>query len=190
VTVSATVADDGSGIETVQADARAFDAGTVELTDEDGDGTYDATFSVGSIPTEGEQAVSITATDRVGRTTTVETDESLIVDTTAPDIGTFFVSDDSSSWFIFFTESFQIQWETSNEHLAETTVYVNRSGVTQEMYSGRNGDKTYTDMRILALGREYTITIVAVDDAGNRACRSVTDTADGSGPPSSAYESC
>ncbi|WP_169051779.1 PKD domain-containing protein [Halorhabdus amylolytica] len=190
VTVTATVSDDVAGVDTVQADAGSFDAGTVELTDGDGDGTYDGTFSVGGTPEEGAQAVSITATDRVGRGAT-ESTESLIVDTTAPEITTFSVEDESEFWLFGFTEQYQIQWETTDDNLGATTVYVNRSEEVQESYTGSEGDETYENARLFEVsGREHTITIVAVDEAGNRACRSVTDTADGSDPPSSAYASC
>jgi hypothetical protein len=54
-------------VESVEADVSAFDAGgsdgTVDLTDEDGDDTYEATFTVGENASEGEQSAEVIATD-------------------------------------------------------------------------------------------------------------------------------
>lgn len=79
VEVSADVSDEGgSGVDTVTADVSAFgagdDEGTVTLTDEDGDDTYEETFTVGDGATEGEQTATVTATDGAGNSATPETD--------------------------------------------------------------------------------------------------------------------
>ncbi|CCQ34620.1 chitinase protein [Halorhabdus tiamatea SARL4B] len=194
VSISATVSDSFSGISTATADASSLDAGTVTLTDPDGDGIYNATISVGASPTEGSQSVTITAVDNASNTASAMTN-TLTVDITPPSITNFSVVDESEFNFIViyweFIESFGVEWETTDDHLVQTTVYVNRSGTLQDTYPGQSGDETYENTRMYETsGREHTVTIVAVDEAGNEACRTVTDTADGSDPPDSAYKSC
>jgi hypothetical protein len=71
VTVTATVTD-FDGVQTVTADASAFDAGTVTL-DDDGpnstaaDDQYSATFSVGPGASSGARSVTVSATDTTGK---------------------------------------------------------------------------------------------------------------------------
>jgi len=194
VSVTADVAEAGPGVDSVTADAGVFDAGTVALSDGDDDGTYDGSFVVGDSPKEGDQGVAITATDGAGNTDPATT-SSLTVDATAPSIETFDVSDQSEGGFYWiyweYVESFRVQWTVTDDRLVETTVWVNRSGTVQGSYTGPSGDETYENVRAYqASGRDHTITIAATDAAGNRACRTVTDTADGDDPPESAYESC
>ncbi|WEL17977.1 Pilin/Flagellin, FlaG/FlaF family [Halorhabdus sp. SVX81] len=194
VSFSVTVSDSFSGVSTVTADASSLDAGTVTLTDRDGDGIYNATTSVGTSPTEGPQSVTITAVDNASNTASAMAN-TLTVDTTPPSITNFSVADESEFNFVViyweFIESFEVEWETTDDHLAETTVYVNRSGMVQDTYTDQSGDETYNNTRTYeSSGREHTVTIVAVDEAGNEACRTVMDTADGSDPPDSAYETC
>jgi len=71
--VSAEVNDTGSGIESVEADVSALDAGTVTLTDKDGDGTYEAAFTVGGTASEGDQTATVTVTSGNGDQATAET---------------------------------------------------------------------------------------------------------------------
>ncbi len=191
VTVTADVTDAGVGVDTVTADTSAFDAGTVSLTDGDGDGTYDRTVTVGSSPTEGVQSVTVTATDTYGNSQQVTTSDTVRVDTTAPTIDTFDVTDESFSIIsIFYFEQYQVDWGVSDATALDVRVFVNRSTTTQEEYSGTSGNRQYTGGRIGFSGREHTITVIAVDDAGNRACREVVDDADGTDPDSSQYSSC
>lgn len=195
VTVVATVAETGVGVDSITADASAFDAGTVMLTDDDGDGTYSRTFVVGESPSEGEHTVTVTATDTAGNTTSVTTEETIAVDATPPTLS-FDVRDDSylGAWYGQYVEAYQIQWEASDSRagVAETTVVVNRNGETQDTYEVDSGDRGYSYERGLWVysGREHSVRLVAVDSAGNRACRTVTDTADGEDPPNSAYHPC
>ncbi|MFC7314168.1 PKD domain-containing protein [Salinirubellus salinus] len=91
VQITATVAD-ASTIATVEAYANAFDAGTVTLEDDGpnsvaSDDRYSATFTVGAAPTEGDQLVSVGATDASGNGgSQAVPSTSLTVDTTAPSI--------------------------------------------------------------------------------------------------------
>jgi hypothetical protein len=76
VTVSARASDTGgAGLSTVTVDASDLGAGTVTLTDGNGDGTYDGTFSVagGSASPDGDYALTVTATDGAGATATATT---------------------------------------------------------------------------------------------------------------------
>lgn len=194
VTVSATIESGSSDIDTVIADAGTFDAGEVNLTDGSGDGTYDATFEVGESATEGEEMVMIRVTNTVGNAVSAETDDAITVDTTPPDVASFIVTDESSMDWEFpweYVESFQTQWSVTDPNLADTSVYLNRSETTEASYSGHSGDGLYENRRAWRFsGREHTVTLVAVDAAGNRMCRTVTDTADGTDPPDSAFEDC
>ena len=56
---------DANTIDTVKANAAAYDAGTVTLTHAEGD-TYDTTMAIGANPTEGNQSVTVSATDSAG----------------------------------------------------------------------------------------------------------------------------
>ena len=69
IEVSATVTD-ASSIQSVTASAIAFDAGTVTLSDDGPNSTaadvYSARFTVGANSSEGDQLVTVTATDAAG----------------------------------------------------------------------------------------------------------------------------
>ncbi|MUV90305.1 PKD domain-containing protein [Halapricum sp. CBA1109] len=188
IRVEATVFDDGSGVDTVTADASAFDAGTLSMADPDSDGVYTTTATVGPNATEGNQSVTLTATDVAGNTATATTG-TLTVDTTPPTIATFDVVDDGQVVFLFFwAESYTVDWTATDQNLASTTVTVNRSGTTLASYTTASGSETSTQLG--SFGTEYTVRIVAVDAAGNRACRTVTDESDGTDPGDSQYSSC
>lgn len=189
VTVTADVTDDRSGVEAVTANASAFDARTVTLNDQSEDGTYNATLTVGENPTQGEQSVTVTATDVAGNSRK-ESSDSVQVDTTAPGI-TLSVNDESYIPFpLVFIERFQIEWTVTDSTSLDVRVFVNRSGTVQDNYSGISGSREYTGGRLGLSGREHTIRVITVDAAGNRACRQVVDNADGSDPNESQYESC
>jgi hypothetical protein len=65
-------------VENVEAEVSAFDAGggdgTVTLTDEDGDDTYEAAFTVGDGASKGNQSATVMATDGAGNSATAKTD--------------------------------------------------------------------------------------------------------------------
>jgi hypothetical protein len=194
VTITATVSDATTGVASVTADASALDAGTVTLTDENGDGTYERTVSVGSNPTEGDQTVTITATDGADNTASATTG-SLEVDTTAPNIETFEIEDTSEYNFIIlyweYVEEFQVRWSVTSPDLNSASVEIIRDGTIQESYSGPIGDEQYQEVRAYQTGgREHTIRITATDAAGNSVCQQVVDVADGTDPADSDYESC
>ena len=188
ITISATVSDVTSGIKSVTASASAFDAGSsIELTDDNNNETYTATVTVGSSPIEGNQSVTISVIDSSGNQNNTTTNP-LTIDTTAPQITTFDVNDQSTFGFFFWFEAYEIEWFTNDSHLSSTTVYVNRTGSMADSYTGSSGSTTYTQLGFP--DTEYTIKVVAVDEAGNRACRVVTDQSDGLGPDESQYGSC
>ena len=66
VQVSAEINETGDGIQSVEADVSAFDAGTITLNDENGDGTYEAAFTVGGTASEGDQTATVTVTEGNG----------------------------------------------------------------------------------------------------------------------------
>lgn len=188
VTVTATVADENGDVDAVTVDASAFDAGAVTLADGDGDGTHEGTFAVGASATEGDQTVTVEAVDEAGNTASVETDDAVTVDTTAPVIETFDVTDESGyTWIIFPYVSYSIDWSVSDEHLASTSVYVNDSTASdnpQDMYAGASGSEEY--QRGQSHERTYEIRLVATDEVGNKRCVEVVDEPnDGTDQPSS-----
>ncbi|MFB6093139.1 MAG: S8 family serine peptidase, partial [Haloquadratum sp.] len=74
VSVSATVTDATSGVASVTVDASPFGAGTVPLSDSDGDGTYTGAFTVdGTGLSDGPSRVTVVATDGAGNTNTANT---------------------------------------------------------------------------------------------------------------------
>ncbi|WP_162991654.1 right-handed parallel beta-helix repeat-containing protein [Halostella salina] len=85
ITVEAIVTDPESGVANVTADASAFGAGTVELTDGNDDDTYDATVAVdeGAADPDGNYSVSVTAVDGVDLSNETATN-ALVLDTTDP----------------------------------------------------------------------------------------------------------
>ncbi|QSG05494.1 PKD domain-containing protein [Halapricum desulfuricans] len=194
VTISAHVLDSISGVDNVTANASAFDAGSlIELTDDNGNGTYTATVAVGNSPTEGNQSVRINVVDNAGNQNNTTTNP-LTVDTTAPQIETFDVTDTGRERFgMYWDEQYDIKWSVSDSRHQSTTVYVNRSGIEQETYSTASGSQSYSLPFAFLFGAEdtrYEIKVVAVDEAGNRACRVVTDESDGLGPDESQYSDC
>jgi surface glycoprotein (TIGR04207 family) len=96
LTVSATVTDAGSGVDSVTADASNFGAGDLTLTDENGDDVYTATFTVGeSDPaTEGTHSLTVAATDAAGNTASGTT--SGVDVETIPSVSSVSVSDDNT----------------------------------------------------------------------------------------------
>jgi flagellin-like protein len=178
VNVSATVSDATAGVGTVTADASAFDAGTVTLTDGNGDGVYNTTFTVGQNPVEGDQTVTVTAADTAGNAGSTTTDV-IELDTTAPTISLFEINDNSEDLPFGETE-YDVQWSVSDENLETATVQL-EGGITGTIYediSEPSGDRILTGS---LSGFSYIIRIEAVDAAGNDICREITDTADGSG---------
>jgi FlaG/FlaF family flagellin (archaellin) len=178
VNVSVTVSDATAGVDTVTADASAFDAGTVTLTGGNGDGVYNTTFTVGQNPVEGDQTVTVTAVDTAGNAGSTTTGV-IEVDTTAPTISLFEIDDNSDDFFFGDTE-YDVQWSVSDENLETATVQL-EGGLTGAIYenvSEPSGDQTLVGG---PSGFPYIIRIEAVDAAGNDVCREIIDTADGSG---------
>jgi len=177
VTVTATVSASGTTVDTVTADASAFGAGTQSLADGNGDGTYEATFEVGSSPTPGPQSVVVTASDTADTSDTATTG-TLTVDTTPPTVDSFDVTDQSFDFFLSFSV-YQLDWAVSDDTSASVDISVNRTASgsnPQGTFSGPSGSETYFGG---GYGQVHEIKLVATDAAGNRRCVVVTDTADG-----------
>jgi hypothetical protein len=98
------------GVESVTAEVSAFDAGggdgTVTLTDEDGDDTYEATFTVGEGATEGKPSATVTATEEARNEASAETNELTVEagDETSPTIDSGEVASDNGHVDVSFSE--------------------------------------------------------------------------------------
>lgn len=169
VQITATVTD-ASAVSTVEADASAFDAGTVTLTDDGpnsatSDDQYSATFTVGANPSVGDQSVTVSATDAAGNGgSKAVASGTLTVDLTAPTVSAFDVSNPSG-------QDVRVSFE-SDEQLSTITASVNgpesatldRSDFTE---SG-SGPYTYTAIYGGSSDGDYTVTLdMAEDAAGN-----------------------
>ena len=86
ITISADVSDNPAGLDSVTADAASLDAGTVTLTDDNGDGTHTSMAVVGPNATDGEQSATIEAIDGAGN---VETATTNTVEVNAPPKASF-----------------------------------------------------------------------------------------------------
>jgi len=86
--VSADVSDSGTSVDTVTANASAFGAGRITLTDGDDDGVYRGTFTVDeeNASATGNQTVTIEATDTAGNVQTANTNSLELVETTTVSI--------------------------------------------------------------------------------------------------------
>ncbi|WP_436927829.1 right-handed parallel beta-helix repeat-containing protein [Halosimplex amylolyticum] len=99
ITVRANASDAKSGVASVTVDASRFGAGVVALTDGDGDGHYDGTFTVdaASADPDGFLSLTVTATDASGNANSdwryLELDRSIATDATAPTIHEFRVDE-------------------------------------------------------------------------------------------------
>ncbi len=101
ITVAATASDDAgtdTGVDSVTVDLSALGLGSqVTLTDGNGDGTYDATKTVGASgdPTDGTATLDVTATDYASNDVT-DSSQSVVVDATAPDVARVTVEDETN----------------------------------------------------------------------------------------------
>jgi parallel beta-helix repeat protein len=88
IEVSADVSDSGTSVDTVTANASAFGAGRITLTDGDDDGVYRGTFTVDeeNASATGNQTVTIEATDTAGNVQTANTNSLELVETTTVSI--------------------------------------------------------------------------------------------------------
>ena len=156
VTISATVTDAGNGVSSVTADASAFGAGNVELTHESGD-LYSKTITVGdgTVAIDGDQTVSITATDGQN-SKSVETN-SLTVDNKDPKVT--------------FESSFP-STVSGTANLNDDITVENTDGQTPT-YEYDDGDGWTTISNIKSFDSTaandgiVTIRVTATDDAGN-----------------------
>ncbi|MFC6976209.1 PKD domain-containing protein [Halomicroarcula sp. GCM10025709] len=147
--------------------------------DFDGDGSYERTTNdattTNTYPTEGTRSVSLRVTDDDGA---VDTTSRSVVVNNPPTIDTFAVTDQSFSFFGFPITRYEIEWIVSDTNIRSTTVYVNRTGAIDNPQASYTGGSPQIYLEGGAF-REYTFTIIAVDDVGNKRCRRITDTSDG-----------
>jgi len=168
VQVTATVTD-STPVDAVTADASAFGAGEVTLADNGpnsaaDDEEFSATFTVGQAATEGDQAVSVSATDTGdnGGSQAVQSG-TLTVDTTAPSISKFTATNPSA-------QNIRITFN-SDEQLQDITVSVNEpSGDTATLNADdfeqpNNGVGTYATTFKASEDGDYTVVLDAAQDA-------------------------
>ncbi|WP_336000039.1 S8 family serine peptidase [Halorientalis halophila] len=171
--VAAPVTDD-IGVESVDVDAAALGAGTVSLTDDDGNGTYDATIAVGESATTGSTALTVTATDRAGNTDANETGE-VQVDAAAPTSAGVTATDATDGdGIVGDGDAVAIGATVADEHSGLATVTANASafGAGTVALTDGNGDGTY-DATVAVVGDgartdgDYDVPVRATDAAGN-----------------------
>lgn len=194
LTIEATVTDT-TGVNSVTADASAFDAGTVTLTATGGD-TYHRTVSVGESPTEGDQSLTVSATDtesngggQAVRTGTLTVD--ITPPTTSDDTAT--ASEDTTGTQLVTDLRANDEDAVSTETDLEVTAVDGNSNNVATAVTGTNGGQfTVTtdgevtfdaagDFESLG-GGEAASTSVAVtvaDEAGNEATEMILTTVQG-----------
>ncbi|MDQ2054193.1 S8 family serine peptidase [Halobellus sp. H-GB7] len=169
VTINATATDAESGVDRVTADASAFGAGTVTLTDADGDAVYNATVAVDADETSpnGSYAIPITAVDYAGNSNATDTNELQlnVSDRTAPSISGFSVRViDTRTLYTTFSAS---------ETLSDVEVRITdvATGTTVQMLTEADfgsEDGFYSNVTGLKEVGRYRATLVAANDsAGN-----------------------
>jgi len=198
VTVTATVSDGESGVESVSADASAFGAGTVPLTDGDDDGTFDATVTVGSSGsvTEGAQSVTVTATDGAGLSASATTG-TLTVDTTAPTISSTSITDATDGdGTVSAGDSVTVTATVSDGESGVASVSADASGFGAGTVSLTDGDSDGTYDATVTVGSSTTategaqsVTVTATDGAGLSASATTgTLTVDTTAPTISSFQ--
>ncbi|WP_372912522.1 PKD domain-containing protein, partial [Salinigranum sp.] len=184
VKVNVTATDDVV-VGAVSVDATNFGAGTVSLTDEDGDDVWNATFVVGesgSVASDGTQTLSFTAADASSNTNT--TTASLVVDTsasdtTAPTVSNFGVQVDTTTPL-----AVDVLFESDEQVTDVDVVVTNESGATvatlteaELSESPVGGGYLYFHTYTLPEAGSYDVTLTtAADAAGNDGASGETTT--------------
>jgi hypothetical protein len=169
LTVSASVSDGTSGVATVRVDASDFGAGTVGLTDPDGDGVYTGTVTVdaAAASTDGTYQLSVTAADRAGNTASGTTG-GVELDTTAPSISGFSATNTGG-------KEMTVEFN-ADEEVADIGVTLSKGGIEVATLTESDFTKsgsTYTASYTVSGNGRYTATLnVAADETGN----SINDT--------------
>ncbi len=160
---------DVTDVDTVIADASAFDAGhQVDLSHDTGT-TYKESVTVGQNPTQGTQSVTVTATDTKDNEASV-TGGQLTVDTNPPDITGVTISDDDGNDVLADGDDLTIEAEVTDATTVDTvTADVSAFDEGEISLSSTQGDtyrKTITLDGSLEEGAQ-SVTVSATDDLGN-----------------------
>jgi M6 family metalloprotease-like protein/PGF-pre-PGF domain-containing protein/PGF-CTERM protein len=158
--ISAAVTDAVS-VDEVTVNASALGAGTVTLTDGNGDDVYDATVSVdGGNAIEGHHALDLTATDTKGHSMTTGTD-SVAVDLSAPDL----TIDVPADGHVQNETSLTVTSTATDATTAVETVEVNVNGTGWNAATLQDGTWQY-EVSNLAEG-QHSVSVRATDNVSN-----------------------
>ncbi|MEZ3115561.1 PGF-pre-PGF domain-containing protein [Halobaculum sp. MBLA0147] len=197
VRVTATVTDATAGLpapsaptDAVTADLAAVGAGTVVLSDPDGDDVYvgTATVDASAAGTDGAVAGSVTvaATDRSGqrRTATPPASETLALDTTGPAVSGLQLTDETDAdGRVGANDTVRIRARLSDQTaVVSPTATVDGLGVGTVALSDPDGDDVYVgtatvDASVADSEGTYPVTLTVADGVGH------TTTAGGTGGP-------
>ena len=180
VRVEATVTD-ANGVDSVTVDAAAFGAGTVTLTNANGDDVYDAEFAVDAVAASGDGTYQLTVstTDSVGNANAAQTG-GVELDTRAPTISTFDATNPSGKDIKVTIES--------DEPLSDINVTISKNNNPETTFTEGDfsetgsGPYTYTATYSNNQGGTFTATLnIAEDETGNNGGAGQTSTVSPSG---------
>ncbi|MFC7201397.1 beta strand repeat-containing protein [Halospeciosus flavus] len=171
VTVTAN-ASDASSFQ-VYANASAFGVGTVNLTDANGDGQYEGTFTVESsgLAADGEHNVTVVAVDTVSNS--VRTNRTLTVDTTDPTVRNATLTDVTNDNGIVGNGSeVRVAADVADANNVTVTADPTVFGAGTVTLTDSDGDGRYTavfavDAAHAGPDGNHSLTVEAVDTTGN-----------------------
>ncbi|WP_424019851.1 S8 family serine peptidase [Halorientalis pallida] len=173
--VSATVSDATAGTASVVADGSAFGAGTVTLTDEDGDGTYDATVAVDGrgVAADGTHTAEVTATDAAGNAAGATTDAATL-DTAPPSLAVGLRDLADGDGRVEVGDRVEITATATDATTAVTSLRADASALGAGTVSLTDGDGDGTADATVAVASQQsapdgdaTVRVTATDAAGN-----------------------
>ncbi|MFC7098372.1 PGF-pre-PGF domain-containing protein [Halobaculum marinum] len=189
VRVAVTPTDATSTIDTVTADLSAFGAGTVNLTDGDGDGTYDRTVAVdeAGVGADGTASATVTVTDSRSQTNTTS-GGTLTVDTTAPSVSTVTVVDGDGDGSVVDGEDVTVTATATDDTATVVSVTADLSplGAGQLTLTDGDGDGVYEATTQAGPGGvegSSTVVVEAADDPDNRGTNSTAGPVYDAGAP-------
>jgi len=174
----ATNASDAFELASVTANASAFGAGNVTLTDRNNDDIYNTTFAVdeSAAAADGAYSITVTATDGAGNTNTTQTN-SLTLNTSdqTPPALTNVTAVDLNGGNVTEDDSITLNATVTDADSGVATVTANASafGVDSVTLTDRNDDTVYNatfavNASNAAADGAYSINITATDAAGNQ----------------------
>ncbi|WP_239524295.1 PGF-pre-PGF domain-containing protein [Halogeometricum borinquense] len=173
VRIRADVVDATASVQSVEADASDFGAGTVSLSPASGD-TYAATFTVGgSVPADGETNVTIVATDNQSNTNRTDS-PSLRLDTNAPTYSSTTLSEAGDDGTVDAGETVTVEADVADATTAIESVTADLSDFgagTSESLTNETGSSVYNATITVSEGGttdgDYPVTVRVRDAAGN-----------------------